>query len=107
MIDWNAIGDEAGQLLSSYLQIKSINPPGDERETADFLSSLLRNRGLEPQIYTTGSTSWLVCQATAARSRFFCITTWMSWRQIQNVGPAIPLAEKPVMDMYGDEALLI
>lgn len=53
MIDWNAIGDEAGQLLSSYLQIKSINPPGDERETAAFLSSLLRDRGFEPQIYTS------------------------------------------------------
>ncbi|HEY5158304.1 MAG TPA: M20/M25/M40 family metallo-hydrolase [Anaerolineales bacterium] len=51
MIDWNAIGDEAAQLLSSYLKIKSVNPPGDERETAEFLTAQLRQRGLEPKIY--------------------------------------------------------
>ncbi len=53
MIDWNAIGDEAAQLLSGYLKIKSLNPPGDERETAEFLTAQLRQRGLEPKIYTS------------------------------------------------------
>ncbi|HEY5269719.1 MAG TPA: M20/M25/M40 family metallo-hydrolase [Anaerolineales bacterium] len=53
MIDWDAIGDEAAQLLSSYLKIKSLNPPGDERETAEFLTAQLRARGLEPKIYTS------------------------------------------------------
>lgn len=51
MIDWSAIGDEAAHLLSSYLKIKSINPPGDERETAEFLTVLLRERGLESKLY--------------------------------------------------------
>jgi acetylornithine deacetylase/succinyl-diaminopimelate desuccinylase-like protein len=54
MIDWNEIGDEAAQLLAGYLKIKSLNPPGDERETADYLSSLLRERGLEPTCYSSG-----------------------------------------------------
>jgi acetylornithine deacetylase/succinyl-diaminopimelate desuccinylase-like protein len=53
MIDWNAIRDEAAQLLTIYLKIKSLNPPGDERETADFLATQLRERGLEPKIYTS------------------------------------------------------
>lgn len=53
MIDWNAIGDEATQLLSSYLKIESLNPPGDERETAEFLTTQLRVRGLEPKNYAS------------------------------------------------------
>jgi acetylornithine deacetylase/succinyl-diaminopimelate desuccinylase-like protein len=55
MIDWNVIGDEAAQVLSGYLKIKSLNPPGDERETADFLTAQLRQRGLEPTIYTSAA----------------------------------------------------
>jgi len=54
MIDWNAIGDEAAQLLSGYLKIKSINPPGDERETAEYLCMLLNKRGLEAKRYSSG-----------------------------------------------------
>jgi acetylornithine deacetylase/succinyl-diaminopimelate desuccinylase-like protein len=53
MINWNAIGDIAAQILSSYLKIKSTNPPGDERETAEFISNQLRERGLETKIYTS------------------------------------------------------
>jgi acetylornithine deacetylase/succinyl-diaminopimelate desuccinylase-like protein len=55
MIDWNSIGEEAAQVLSSYLKIKSLNPPGDERETAEFLSAQLRQRGLEPTTYTSAA----------------------------------------------------
>ncbi len=51
MIEWNAVGDEAAQILSGYLKIKSVNPPGDERGTAEYLSKLLQERGLEAQIY--------------------------------------------------------
>jgi len=56
MIDWNAVGDEAAQLLSGYLKIKSLNPPGDERETAVYLSKLLKERGLESRQYSSGET---------------------------------------------------
>ena len=37
MTDWDAIGDEAASLLSGYLKLRSVNPPGDEGEAADFL----------------------------------------------------------------------
>ena len=51
MIDWNAVGAEAAQLLSGYLKIKSVNPPGDERVAADFLEAQLRARGLTATRY--------------------------------------------------------
>ncbi len=51
MIDWDATGDEAARVLSSYLKIKSVNPPGDELEAAEFLADQLRQRGLAPRIY--------------------------------------------------------
>ncbi|MDY7041991.1 MAG: M20/M25/M40 family metallo-hydrolase [Chloroflexota bacterium] len=51
MIDWQAVGDEAAQLLSRYLQINTTNPPGNESRAAEFLAALLRERGLEPKLY--------------------------------------------------------
>ncbi|HHY58636.1 MAG TPA: M20/M25/M40 family metallo-hydrolase [Chloroflexi bacterium] len=53
MIDWNAIGAEAAELLSGYLQIKSINPPGDERAAAEYLDGVLRARGLTATRYAS------------------------------------------------------
>lgn len=46
MTDWNEIGQQAAELLSQYLQIESLNPPGDVREAADFLTKALKQRGL-------------------------------------------------------------
>lgn len=54
MIDWNVVADEAAQILSKYLKIKSINPPGNERETAEFLTTLLQERGIEARLYQSG-----------------------------------------------------
>lgn len=51
MINWDSLTNEAAQLLSGYLQIQSLNPPGDERAAADFLAAELRRRGLEPTFY--------------------------------------------------------
>lgn len=54
MIDWNSVGEEAARLLSAYLKIESLNPPGDERETAAYLSRLLKERGFESKEYASG-----------------------------------------------------
>jgi acetylornithine deacetylase/succinyl-diaminopimelate desuccinylase-like protein len=51
MIDWNAVGERAGLLLSEYLRIRSTNPPGDERQAAAYLAGLLDEIGLCPQVY--------------------------------------------------------
>ncbi len=50
MINWQAVGDEAARILSRYLQIDTTNPPGNERQAAEFLATLLRERGLEPTL---------------------------------------------------------
>ncbi len=54
MIDWDSVAQEAAQLLSVYLRIRSLNPPGDEREAAAFLAARLGERGFETQIYESG-----------------------------------------------------
>lgn len=54
MIDWNAIEAQAASLLSDYLKIPSLNPPGDERAAADYLAGLLQARGLTPKLFTSG-----------------------------------------------------
>ncbi len=51
MIDWDSLANQAAQLLSGYLQIQSLNPPGDERAAAAFLAEQLRQRGFTPKIY--------------------------------------------------------
>jgi acetylornithine deacetylase/succinyl-diaminopimelate desuccinylase-like protein len=51
MIDWQAAGEEATQLLRRYVQIDTTNPPGNERPAAEFLAEVLRQRRLEPQLY--------------------------------------------------------
>ena len=53
MINWQTVGDEAAQILSRYLQINTTNPPGNERQAAEFLATLLRERGMEPKLYAS------------------------------------------------------
>ena len=53
MIDWNAVGKEASELLSTYLKIKSVNPPGNETITADMLAYELKKRGFSSKQYTS------------------------------------------------------
>lgn len=52
MIDWDAVAQEAATLLSNYLKIRSTNPPGDELAAAEFLAGELRQRNLQPEIFT-------------------------------------------------------
>jgi acetylornithine deacetylase/succinyl-diaminopimelate desuccinylase-like protein len=51
MIDWQTLTTEAAQLLSGYLKTQSLNPPGDERAAADYLSAQLMARGIKPTLY--------------------------------------------------------
>jgi acetylornithine deacetylase/succinyl-diaminopimelate desuccinylase-like protein len=51
MIDWQAAGEEATQILRRYVQIDTTNPPGNERPAAEFLAEVLRQRRLEPRLY--------------------------------------------------------
>lgn len=48
--DWNALRDEAVQILREYLRIDTSNPPGNELATAQFLERILEKEGIEAQI---------------------------------------------------------
>jgi acetylornithine deacetylase/succinyl-diaminopimelate desuccinylase-like protein len=50
-VDWDAAGDEAVQLLSDYLRVDTVNPPGNETRGAEFLASYLSAEGIDWDIY--------------------------------------------------------
>jgi acetylornithine deacetylase/succinyl-diaminopimelate desuccinylase-like protein len=45
-VDWEAAGQETVQLLSEYLQIDTVNPPGNENRGALFLQEKLTAQGI-------------------------------------------------------------
>jgi len=49
-VDWAPIGKETAQLLSDYLQVDTINPPGHELRGATFLAEWLARWGIESTI---------------------------------------------------------
>ena len=49
-INWDDIRQEATDYLCSYLQIDTINPPGNETEGARFLQGLLEKEGIDAEI---------------------------------------------------------
>ena len=50
-IDWDAATREATDLLCRYIAIDTSNPPGNELAAAEFLASILRDNGIESEIY--------------------------------------------------------
>src|SRR4051812_18312057 len=52
-IDWDSLSAETLRTLSSYLQINTTNPPGNELAAARWLKSILDREGIEGQILDT------------------------------------------------------
>lgn len=50
-IDWKASGDEAVGVLQQYLQIDTINPPGNESRGAEFLKQELAKDGIDAEVH--------------------------------------------------------
>jgi acetylornithine deacetylase/succinyl-diaminopimelate desuccinylase-like protein len=50
-IDWDAVTQEATDLLSRYLQVNTSNPPGNESAAVDFLAPLLTAEGIPVERY--------------------------------------------------------
>ena len=50
LIDWDGIKDEASDILSRYIRIKTVNPPGDEEEATLFLSEILKREDIPHEI---------------------------------------------------------
>lgn len=50
-IDWDAVTEEATDLLSRFLRIDTSNPPGNESRACDFLQPLLEREGIACERY--------------------------------------------------------
>ena len=50
-IDWADVEKQATDFLSTYIQIDTTNPPGNERAAAEFLAQRFRNEGIEANVY--------------------------------------------------------
>jgi acetylornithine deacetylase/succinyl-diaminopimelate desuccinylase-like protein len=50
-IDWEAVTQEATDLLSRYIRVDTSNPPGNEEAAALFLADILHREGLETKLY--------------------------------------------------------
>jgi acetylornithine deacetylase/succinyl-diaminopimelate desuccinylase-like protein len=46
-IDWDRVREEATELLSQYIQCKTVNPPGNECVGAEFLHAALKREGID------------------------------------------------------------
>ena len=51
MIDWDGAKEEASDILSRYVRIKTVNPPGNEEEASLFLSDILKSENIPHEIY--------------------------------------------------------
>ncbi len=49
-VPWAQVGDEAAQLLSGYLQVDTVNPPGNELLGAQFLAAALAKDGISAEL---------------------------------------------------------
>jgi acetylornithine deacetylase/succinyl-diaminopimelate desuccinylase-like protein len=49
--DWDAIQKEAVDLLSRYIRVNTSNPPGNEKQAADFLRGVLEKEGFSVNVW--------------------------------------------------------
>lgn len=56
-IDWDAVTEEATQLLSDFIRIDTSNPPGRERAACEWLAGLFRNEGIDEIAFYDASDS--------------------------------------------------
>ena len=47
LVDWESVGNEAIEHLVELVKIKSVNPPGNETEVAEYLQAVLATEGIE------------------------------------------------------------
>ena len=51
LVDWDAVGQEAIDHLVELVKIRSVNPPGNETEVADYVKAVLAAEGIESELY--------------------------------------------------------
>ena len=81
-------GDEAASLLQQYIQVDTVNPPGNETRAVEFLAAILQAEGIDFETSEPApgrGNIW--ARIKVATSRLFCCcTTWMSCRLMHRFG---------------------
>ncbi len=54
VLDWDALTEEATELLSAYIRVDTVNPPGNETRACEFLGEILDREGIPYQLYDPG-----------------------------------------------------
>lgn len=50
IVDWEAAGTEAAEVLSGYLKVDTTNPPGNESRGAQYLAKILQREGIPYEV---------------------------------------------------------
>jgi acetylornithine deacetylase/succinyl-diaminopimelate desuccinylase-like protein len=53
-LDWDALTEEATRLLSDYIRIDTVNPPGNESRATTWLGAILDAEGIPYELYDPG-----------------------------------------------------
>ena len=53
-VDWDALHEEAIDILSRYIRVDTSNPPGRERAACDFFGEILRREGIAYELFDAG-----------------------------------------------------
>jgi len=51
LVDWDAVGSEAIGHLVELVRIRSVNPPGNETEVAEYVRAALAAEGIDSQLF--------------------------------------------------------
>lgn len=53
-VDWTRLTEEATQLLSDYIRVDTVNPPGNETRACEWLGPILDREGIPYRLYDPG-----------------------------------------------------
>ncbi len=56
-VDWARLTEEATQLLSEYIRVDTVNPPGNETRACEWLGPILDREGIPYRLYDPGATA--------------------------------------------------
>ena len=54
-LDWDALTAEATELLSDYIRVDTVNPPGNETRACAWLGRILEREGVSYRLYDPGA----------------------------------------------------
>ncbi len=53
-VDWAGLTEEATRLLSEYIRVDTVNPPGNETRACEWLGPILEREGIPYRLYDPG-----------------------------------------------------